>query len=124
MHICPVRICFNIGFSVFDISIHSCCFSRCFRCLGISHHSRKDVIGPAYIEGHIVGLLIKCGSRMKESDLQKCYAQYGSLDFVVSRLNARGVIRVENGIIELVGDEVSRGFKNKLMMWATRKVKM
>jgi hypothetical protein len=61
---------------------------------------------------------------MKESDLQKCYAQYGSLDFVVSRLNARGVIRVENGIIELVEDEVSRGFKNKLTMWATRKVKM
>ena len=84
----------------------------------------RIVFGPAYLEGHIVMLLIKYGSKMKESDLQKYYAQYGSVDFVLSRLKQRNVIELEDGFIKLVEAEISRGFKDKLMMWGSRRAKI
>ena len=61
---------------------------------------------------------------MKESDLQKYYAQYGSMDFVLTRLKQKNVIELEDGFIKLVEDKISRGFKNKLMMWGSRRAKI
>jgi hypothetical protein len=84
----------------------------------------RIVFGPAYLEGHIVRLLKKYGSEMKESDLKKYYAQYGSMDFVLTRLKQRNVIEIEDGFIKLFEDEISRGFKNKLMMWGSRRAKI
>ncbi len=58
---------------------------------------------------------------MKESDLKRYYAQYGSMDFVITRLKQRDVIVIEDGFIKLFEDEISKGFKNKLMMWGSRR---
>ena len=84
----------------------------------------RIIIGWAYVEGQIVRLLIKSGNKMKESDLNKYYEQYGSIDIAVARLKDRGVIKVEDGSIQLIEDEIGKGFKNNLMIWGTRRVKI
>ncbi len=60
---------------------------------------------------------------VEKSELLKYYEQYGSMQFVLDRLENREVIRIENDIIELIEDNIKIGFKNNLMMWGTRNLK-
>ena len=84
----------------------------------------RIVIGPAYLEGHMVRLLIKSRGRMHIDDIHKYYSRYGSLDFVINRLRNRGVIEDKDGYIELIEENIAKGYKNRLMLWGTRRVKL
>jgi hypothetical protein len=84
----------------------------------------RVVIGSAYLEGHIVRLLIKNGGNMPINVIQKYYRRYGSIDFVVDRLENRNAIEIVDGTIELKAENITTGYKNRLMMWGTRRVKL
>lgn len=79
---------------------------------------------PAFLEGHMVRLLIKHGCRMSREELRQQYPKDGSVVFVISRLEKRGVIENKDGHIELIQEALDRGFKNRLMLWGTRRVKL
>jgi len=57
---------------------------------------------PAYLEGHIVRLLMRNSGTMEIQDIQKYYEQYDSMDFAFDQLKNRGVINIIDTIIELV----------------------
>ena len=84
----------------------------------------KIIFAPAYLEGHMVRLLIKNGGAMQMQDIQKYYEQYGTIDFAFEQLENRGVIDMKDTIIKLVDENINEGFKNKLMMLGTRRVKL
>ncbi len=84
----------------------------------------RIVIGPAYLEGHIVRFLIKHQGELAEVDLKKHYSQYGSMEFILNRLNQRDIIKIDKGLIELNKENINKGFRNNLMMWGTRKTKV
>ena len=70
----------------------------------------KIVIGSAYLEGHLVRLLIKNKGNMPMPEIQKYYERYGSMDLVLDRLRNRSVIKIRNGIIELIEENIKKGF--------------
>ena len=84
----------------------------------------KIIFVPAYLEGHMVRLLIKNDGAMQMQDIQEYYEQYGTIDFAIDQLENRGVIDMKDTIIKLVDENINKGFKNKLMMWGTRRVKL
>ena len=84
----------------------------------------RIVFGSAYLEGHIVRLLIKNQGTMPIHEIQEYYKRYGSMDFVIDRLKNRSVIEIKNGIIELIEGNINKGFKNQIMMWGTRRVEL
>lgn len=84
----------------------------------------RIVFRSAYLEGHIVRLLIKNQGTMYIHEIKEYYKRYGSMDFVLDRLKNRSVIEIKNGIIELIEENIKKGFKNKLMMWGTRRAKL
>lgn len=84
----------------------------------------KVVFASAYLEGHMVRLLIKYNGSMSIDEIHRYYARYGLTDFVLDRLKKRGVIEIKNDIVELVEENLKKGFNNQLMMWGTRRVKL
>jgi len=84
----------------------------------------RIVLGSAYLEGHMVRLLIKNSGRMHIDEIHNYYAKYGSFDFVVNRLRNRGVIEDKDGYIELIEENIAKGYKNRLMIWGTRRIKL
>ncbi len=53
---------------------------------------------------------------MHIDELHNYYAKYGSFDFVVNRLKNRSVIEEKDGNIELIEENIAKGYKNRLMM--------
>ena len=84
----------------------------------------STILAPVYLEGHIVRLLIKNGGSIPLPEIQSYYSEYGTLDFVINRLKERSVIEEKYGNIKLLEDNIAKGFKNKLMLWGTRRVKL
>jgi len=84
----------------------------------------RIVIGSSYLEGHMVRLLIKSRGRMHINEIHDYYSRYGSLDLVINRLRNRGVIEEKDGYIELIEENIAKGYKNRLMLWGTRRVKL
>lgn len=82
------------------------------------------VLGTAYLEGHTVRLLTRNGGKMPIDEIQKYYANYGSMDLVVDQLEKRNVVVKKDYIIELKEENLAKGYKNRLMLWGTRRVKL
>jgi hypothetical protein len=82
------------------------------------------VLGTAYLEGHTVRLLTRNGGKMPIDEIQKYYANYGSMDLVVDKLEKRNVVVKKDYIIELKEENLAKGYKNRLMLWGTRRVKL
>lgn len=81
----------------------------------------RFVTGTAYLEGHVVRLIRKNQGRMKKAEILTYYERYGSFDFVLDVLKERNAIEEEGDSIILHEENIKDGFRNRLMMWATRK---
>jgi hypothetical protein len=84
----------------------------------------KLLFASAYLEGHLVRLLIKNGGSMPKNDIRHYYANYSSMDYVIENLKERNAITIEDDIVNLLKENIATGYKNRLMMWGTRRVKL
>lgn len=84
----------------------------------------RFVTGTAYLEGHVVRLIRKNQGRMKKAEILAYYESYGSFDFVLETLKQRDAIKEEGETILLLEENIMNGFRNRLMMWGTRKVRI
>jgi len=83
-----------------------------------------SVTGTAYLEGHVVRLIRKNQGRMKKSELLTYYERYGSFDFILDTLKERNAIEGQGETILLIEENIKSGFRNRLMIWATRRTRI
>jgi hypothetical protein len=82
-----------------------------------------SVLAIRYLEGCVVRYLIHLGGTAKEEQINERYTtEHGNVDFVLSSLQSRGVISVNNEMVVLNSSEIDRGFYNTIMLWSTRKL--
>lgn len=84
----------------------------------------RFVTGTAYLEGHVVRLIRKNQGRMKKAEIFTYYERYGSLDFALDTLKERNAVEEQGETVLLLEENIKSGFRNRLMMWATRKAKI
>lgn len=84
----------------------------------------RFVTKTAYLEGHVVRLIRKNQGRMKKAEILAYYERYGSFDFVLDNLKERNAVGEQGEIIHLLEENIKRGFRNRLMMWGTRKARI
>jgi hypothetical protein len=82
------------------------------------------VTKSAYLEGHVVRLIRKNQGRMKKAEILSYYERYGSLEFVLDILKERNAVEEQEESILLFEENIKSGFRNRLMMWATRRTKV
>jgi hypothetical protein len=61
---------------------------------------------------------------MKKAEILAYYEQYGSFYFVLDTLKERNAVEQEGETILLLEENIKCGFRNRLMMWGTRKVQI
>jgi hypothetical protein len=84
----------------------------------------RFVTGTAYLEGHVVRLISKNQGKMKKDEILTYYKRYGSFDFVLDTLKERNAVEEEGETIFLLEENIKSGFRNRLMLWATRRTKI
>ena len=84
----------------------------------------RFVTGTAYLEGHVVRLIRKNQGRMKKAELLTYYERYGSFDFVLDTLKDRNAVEEQGETILLIEENIKSGFRNRLMIWATRRTRV
>ena len=84
----------------------------------------RFVTGTAYLEGHVVRLIRKNQGKMKKAELLAYYERYGSFDFVLDTLKERNAVEEQGGTILLIEENIKSGFRNRLMIWATRRTRI
>jgi hypothetical protein len=82
------------------------------------------VTKTAYLEGHVVRLIRKNQGRMKKAEILSYYERYGPLEFVLDILKKRNAVEEQEESILLLEENIKSGFRNRLMMWATRRTKV
>jgi hypothetical protein len=81
----------------------------------------RFVIGTAYLEGHVVKLIRNNQGKMKKAEIITYYERHGSFVFVFDTLKERNVLEEQGETILLLEESIKSGFRNRLMIWATRK---
>jgi hypothetical protein len=84
----------------------------------------RFVTGTAYLEGHVVRLIRKNQGIMKKAEIVTYFERYGSFDFVLDTLKARNAVEEQGGTIILLEENIRSGFRNRLMIWATRRTRI
>lgn len=76
-----------------------------------------------YFEGRMVRLLIAKNGSLPFEEFKSFFKDYQNFENRINRLIARNIIDIVNESVILKGENTEKGFKNKFMMWTTRKVK-
>jgi hypothetical protein len=79
---------------------------------------------PYYLEGRMVRFLLAKNGSAPLNDFTSYFRGYTNFDDMVTRLIDRQNIEIVNETILLKTDNITKGFKNKFMLWGTRKVKI
>lgn len=79
---------------------------------------------PFYLEGRMVRFLMANNGNVPLNDLKYRFREYHNFDDSIKRLTERNNIDIVNETVVLKMENIEIGFKNKFMMWGTRRVKI
>jgi len=80
------------------------------------------IAAPFYLEGHMVRLLIANNGSLPVSYFRSRSKECRNFDNLVSRLTERNNIEIVNDTVLLKKENISKGIKNRFMMWGTRNI--
>ncbi|MDD2468394.1 MAG: hypothetical protein PHI97_30815 [Desulfobulbus sp.] len=75
----------------------------------------------AYLEGHVLRLIRKKRGIMRKAEILTYYEGYGSFDYILDSLKERNAVEEQGETIHLLEENIKSGFRNRLMIWATRR---
>ena len=81
------------------------------------------IAAPFYLEGHMVRLLMANNGSLPVSYFRSHFKEYQNFDELVSRLTERNNIEIVNETVFLKKENISKGIKNRFMLWGTRNIK-